>query len=435
MKTIVVPEYGRIPYSAFTRVQRERLRRLDGQHRDSSGSGVFDWMDRRYIKARNYVGVVQVPGVTIEILPKIDRLFSPHPLEAGHLDEVHRKAQANLLFMLSYTRHLPIRQRNFATLQEQKMPLLESLLALFMEHTVGQLHKGIPRAYMHREGNRRFLKGKLVLHRHIRHNATHPERVYVRNHEFLADTPMNRILKAACAAVTALSKQLSTQRRALEALALLESVQDCTIGATDFDRLSWDRHSERFLPLIDLAHMVLMGTAPSPQRGATRAFSMLFPMDTLFEEFVAGFILRHCRELGLKRDQVHVQAKARAKWLVYDQTHRGRFRLKPDILIDCSDRNTPLVIDTKWKQLKINASGQPLAIDQSDMYQMYAYAKRYQARKCVLLYPHMDGLQPATYSIDGEPASAVHIGYVDLNRRLPQERAALIDEMNNLLVG
>ena len=60
--------------------------------------------------------------------------------------------------------------------------------------------------------------------------------------------------------------------------------------------------------------------------------------------------------------------------------------MKPDIVIK-NDSNV-FVMDTKWKLLseaKIN-----YGISQADMYQMYAYQKKYNAESVTLLYPMTD---------------------------------------------
>ena len=45
-----------------------------------------------------------------------------------------------------------------------------------------------------------------------------------------------------------------------------------------------------------------------------------------------------------------------------------------------------MVLDTKWKKLIENKS-QKYGISQSDMYQMYAYAYKYDVENVILIYP------------------------------------------------
>lgn len=62
-----------------------------------------------------------------------------------------------------------------------------------------------------------------------------------------------------------------------------------------------------------------------------------------------------------------------------------QFVLRPDIIIirnDCSR----IVLETKWKALTNNPR-QNYGISQADMYQMYAYSKKYDTSEIWLIYP------------------------------------------------
>ena len=63
----------------------------------------------------------------------------------------------------------------------------------------------------------------------------------------------------------------------------------------------------------------------------------------------------------------------------------GAFRLKPDIVIR-RGREVLAVADTKWKLLS-DDPGRNCGMAQADMYQMYAYQKRYGAARALLIYP------------------------------------------------
>lgn len=63
---------------------------------------------------------------------------------------------------------------------------------------------------------------------------------------------------------------------------------------------------------------------------------------------------------------------------------RRQFALRPDIVMKRGERT--VILDTKWKSLVDNERVN-YGISQADMYQMYAYAKKYQASEVWLLYP------------------------------------------------
>lgn len=62
-----------------------------------------------------------------------------------------------------------------------------------------------------------------------------------------------------------------------------------------------------------------------------------------------------------------------------------QFALRPDIVIT-RDNGTKVILDTKWKSL-VDRPGINYGISQPDMYQMYAYAKKYNTSEVWLLYP------------------------------------------------
>ena len=69
----------------------------------------------------------------------------------------------------------------------------------------------------------------------------------------------------------------------------------------------------------------------------------------------------------------------------------ARFRTTPDILIKRGGQ-TVVVIDTKWKLIGRNPEDKKRGVSPSDVYQMMAYARIYQCKDVMLLYPHHAGL-------------------------------------------
>jgi 5-methylcytosine-specific restriction endonuclease McrBC regulatory subunit McrC len=110
MLRISLPEFGRIPRSQLGPRLLKRLKGFDEKHASSSNVCVFDWNHTHDIRAQNYVGVIQIPGLIVEILPKIDKKATD--IRGPYLKGDHQalKAQHNLLYMLSLTKKIPIRE-------------------------------------------------------------------------------------------------------------------------------------------------------------------------------------------------------------------------------------------------------------------------------------------------------------------------------------
>ena len=137
------------------------------------------------------------------------------------------------------------------------------------------------------------------------------------------------------------------------------------------------------------ARLILEEESPLTGLGGHHAPSLLFPMEAVFEAFVAKHL---ARQLALP---FHLKTQARSFSLV---RHQGQnwFRLKPDLLVRESaiDR---LVLDTKWKLIedkKANGTDK-YGLAQADFYQLHAYGQSYLDGEgdVVLIYPRTDSFR------------------------------------------
>jgi len=428
-----IPEYGRIKRSNISERLLRRLQRFDDSFSRAGSGNVFDWSHTHYVRALNYVGVVQIPGLVIEILPKTDS--SPDQDVEPYAPRDSRKtlSQRNLLYMLSLTRRVPIRERDLASLYLQKLPLLETLVLIFAERLWSELRKGLTRAYVYREENAAFIKGKLLICEHIRRNSVDCGKVYVGYDEFISDTWLNRILKAACRKLINIVRLARTQRRLRKAFLFFSEVTDCQIESYHFDKISLNRNTERFSSLLDFCRIVLTQSAPTPSLGGTNTFSMLFPMEVLFEEFIARFIRHYADDLGLSRHAVRIQASKRRKWLLRAPDGAGKFRLRPDIVIDGPESTAAMIIDTKWKRLLSDKEDAKNGVSQADLYQLYAYATRYESPDSILLYPKVQGVSPKIYYLEGDTSKRIRTEHVDLGRDLFKEKESFKGDLRRVL--
>lgn len=419
MKQLSVTEFERIPRKRLGSDLCTRLQQFDERFARSSGTTVFDWSRIAHVRARNWVGVIQIPGLQIEILPKTDA-------EQG-------QARRNLLLMMSVCRRLPIRERDIANLLLEKRPILEALIAVFSGRLLNELRRGLDQEYVRREENTGFVRGKIVLPIHLRKNLAHSERVYVAYDEFLADTPVNHILKRTCRVLLQQTRNATTQRELREAILVMANVTDREITNENFLRLRLNRQNERFRDLLDFCRLVLFDGTPAPRGGETPTFSLLVPMNELFEEFVARLIRRHANELGFERSSVHVQAKRMRRHLLRDEEGRRSYQLKPDVLIADPAGGTSRILDTKWKTLDGDRTSKP---SEADVYQLHAYARRYECPESVLLFPKSAGAQRQVFSLEGtELGARLRVEFLDVSRDLVVDRAGLVEELRVALHG
>lgn len=403
---IRIHEYDELPPGIDPKLL-VRLRRFDVSFtKRGRKSPLFQWGSNDRVKANEYVGVLQVPGLTVEILPKIDR----DGVQSINL------AQKNLLYMLSYTRNISFEPRDLAALQLKQMPLMEILIKAFADRLLAELRRGLDHAYLSKEENLPRIKGKLLMNQHVMRNAAHGELFYVGYDDFVSDTPLNRILKATTRRLAFVTMVSRTQKVLLEAFAVFDETDDIIPQGYHFDAVHLHRNNERFTPLLDFCRIVWAGQSPAPSAGKDVTFSFLFNMYELFEEFIARFLQRNAVSFGLHKTDIRIQTGDRYLCCVRQDDDRKlrKFQMKPDILI--GPRSVPsLIIDTKWKRLKSSDEDDKNGISQADMYQMYAYAQRYQCCDVLLLYPKVAGVEEKVYLLEDDECRRIRIGFVDVS--------------------
>lgn len=438
MKHFVIPEYGQIvrwscktppPVATERIVYLEEIlyRRLEKCERQliRDGQPVFTCY-KDYMQAQQWVGIVQVPGLQIEILPKVDsQSKAANGTESGMWCESRR----NLLYMLAIAGDVPVRSRDIARLATRRAPLNETLSALFAQALMGELLRGCERNYVSCEDNLRNFKGRLLIAQHLQRNTAHRERFFCRYEEFSEDTAMNRVFKAACRVLLDVTRMPGTQDTLRHCLLVFDEVSDETICEHHFDRISFNRQNDRFEDLFHFCQLILGRRAPTISAGASKSFSLLFDMNKVFERFVAAFI--HDRVMpNLPECRLYPQAHRNRRPLFHGEGQQGVLYLEPDILIRHQNMECNLVIDTKWKTS---------TLANQDLYQLYAYTQRYGCGQSVLLYPEVRGSKKSDLHVldhNGEKNSRrVSIRFVNVNRDLyvESERKALAVEFEQLV--
>jgi 5-methylcytosine-specific restriction endonuclease McrBC regulatory subunit McrC len=125
MKRIVIPEYGRIDRwshknpslgdtARIAYLEEPIYRRLEKcEHQlTRDGQPVFTFY-KDHIQAQQWVGIVQISGLQIEILPKVDT--KPSETSATETDR-WCEARCNLLYMLTVSGEVPVHTRDMARL-------------------------------------------------------------------------------------------------------------------------------------------------------------------------------------------------------------------------------------------------------------------------------------------------------------------------------
>lgn len=366
---------------AFTRAQANALLAAARAHPLANQHGTNILIDRHSeIIAGQMVGVIAAPGCSLEILPKIDA-------EAIEPDATIRH---RLVRMLDVALGLGLGDGQAAAMARQTETLLDILIRLFADRLLAEARRGLPRAYLAQEEDLPALRGRLDVRRQFTALAVRPDRLACHYDALLADTALLRIMKAGVVLLRRHARATETIRRLDELRFLLADISDVPANALPWSQVRIDRTNRRWETLYGLARLFLKREwqATHHDSRAQHGITLLFPMNDLFEGYIAALAKRALRGTEWT---VHTQGGGMFCLIEEGEGGRPRFQTKPDLLIK-QGRDTVMVIDTKWKRIGRNPDDAKRGVSQADVYQMMAYARLYRCPEVMLLYPHHAGL-------------------------------------------
>ena len=346
----------------------------------------------KIITAKNYIGVLTFnDGTAIEILPKIVSTVPEHSQRAKKL----------VVDMLRSLTNVSYKSLQVTNVDIEKMPLLDIFIRMFLDEVFRLVKHGLRSSYETIAENRSFFKGKILFSEQLKHNFSHKERTFTEFDEFTPNCPENRLVKST---LMLLYKQTHSSRNKTDIKTLLAAF-DNVPSSTDYTG-DFSKAGKSYGTLLLWCQIFLTGKSFTSFSGSGVAFALLFPMETLFERYVA---------VQLKK----VLPSADFSISIQDKTHYlfthpyKRFLLRPDIVITRKCDNAIFICDTKWKLLSSHTAN--LGISQVDMYQMFAYQKKYNAKNITMLYPMTDQTTSASdIQFDSGDGVIVRVRFIDL---------------------
>ncbi|SIQ87912.1 McrC family protein [Aquipseudomonas alcaligenes] len=356
---------------------------LETQALRNTEAGESTWLrltqrhGRRAIQVKSFVGVIRCPdGFQIEVLPKLGKAN-------GEGDA--RQLLIEMLCCLGSFRHI---QTNSAQLQARRMPLLEVFIAEFLRAVDHAVKRGLRSDYRAQQDNLFALRGKLNMAQHLSLNLCRRDRFYTEFDEFSLNRPENRLLHTALKRVLKWTASQANQQLARELCFVFADIPTSDQVNADFGRIRPDRGMAHYDAAMAWARLILRDESPLTGTGQHLAPSLLFPMEAIFEAFVAKHLARQLNSGHDLRPQTRSLRLVRHK-------EQDWFQLKPDLLVQTAKTNR-LVLDTKWKLIdaKKANSKEKYGLDQSDFYQLQAYGQSYLDGDgdVILIYPKTETL-------------------------------------------
>ena len=350
----------------------------------------------KVITAKNYVGVITMnDGTTIEILPKI---FS-------HETITESKVKKLLVDMLKTLPNAPFKSLQSTNVNIDKLNIFEIFIRMFVDEVFYIVKRGLKCNYETIQANESVFKGKMVFAAQIKYNYAHKECSFVEYDEFNINRTENKILKST---LYYLYKKTTSIKNKTDIKTLLNAFTDVELSSnykSDFAQIVPDRKTTDYQTALLWSKIFLMGKSFTSFAGSEVAFALLFPMETLFESYIAAQLKK-----SLDNSEYIISTQDKTYHLFDDPK---KFLMKPDIVIKNKASGKVFIMDTKWKLLSDTKAN--YGISQGDMYQMFAYQKKYTSENVTLLYPLTDKVvQNKDINFLSYDGTEIKIRFIDL---------------------
>ena len=350
------------------------------------------------VSIKNYVGLIQMKnGYQIQILPKINFTNSE--------DLENRNTKKIFLNMLRSMKDFPSKVFNNSNIQVDRMNIYEIFINMYLQEIRRLIKIGLKSDYIFKEDNLNYYKGKLLTSQHFKMNLVHKERFYVAYDEFNPNRVENKLIKATLLKLQKLTTSAENSKKIRQLLVFFEMIDASMNYIADFSKVRINRSNKDYETIMQWSKVFLLNKSFTTFSGSNNSRALLFPMEKVYESYVAKYLKKI-----LEKDGWDVSSQDRGYYLFIEP--RLQFALIPDII--CKHGKRTIIMDTKWKKL-INNERINYGISQSDMYQMYAYSKKYKTSEIWLLYPLNDEMKEhSEISFNSGDGTTVNIYFVDL---------------------
>lgn len=331
--------------------------------------------DRTYIKPSHYVGVIKYKNIQFEILPKL--------LGQDNDREDNRKQiLKNLLYMLSYTKHLDIKDNEVANITSCKNPFIETLIRVFADRLFDALKRFVPKNYEVFEKNTSAFKGKLKIAENIRYNLANKARFFCEFDSFTEDTELNQLFLYVATRLQSISQDAYNKKILKFIINVYSDISFKCFTEHDLKRIHLNRSQQVFAQPFNLAKMFLEHSSVDMSKHQFDNIALIWDMNILFEEFVFEFLKRNREDLGIY-DVKYQKGRRLLKSKDNQHYYANTF---VDMFITKTNGGPQIVLDTKYKI----TSGKYGDFNNSDIFQVVTYCKLHDSNNAILLYPATD---------------------------------------------
>lgn len=371
---VSIKEYEKLQIKESRNLAQKQISKADAQHLQSliiDDVPVFTPGNRCLI-AQHWVGVIDLPDFSVEILPKIAGFHSN--------DELRRI----LVRMLLISDQNPSTKKLPGTVAADKDSLVEVLIDAFLNRLDTYVKTGLLRSYEKVEKNINLVKGRILFNKQFSRFALSPTKFYCRYSRYIQDNPMNQFFKTCLLEMKSVSRNKENRQAISRCLAFFEDISAMAVQKAISTSFAFNSTNAIAKEPYSYGALFLKHYSTTLNSGITSVNVLLFDMNKLFELF----IFKVARQAFGHR----VQYQSTGHYLVESNTTKKHYiNLRPDLMLKLESGKS-VVIDTKWKIPTSFAK-------ENDVYQMNAYSSSLpHIQKVYLLYPE----SPHAKSLEGE---------------------------------
>ena len=282
-----------------------------------------------------YVGVIEVAGTTIEILPKADK-NEPTYENKGKWQEI-------LFDMLKESRKMQKESISSADLKLRSNSILDLYFEIFIKEIEYLLHKGLVKKYRKISENLTVLKGRLNIAKQISKNSIHKERFYVNYTVYDKNHLLHETIFKTLKVIQKINTSVYLKDRLNRLFLDFPQMKDISVNKRTFKTLKFDRKTSRYEKAINISKLILLNYSPDIISGQNNVLAILFNMNDLWEEYVLTKLKKYAR----KQSDLKIRGQVKKRFWNYRL-------LIPDIVIEKGKETEKeiFIIDTKWKDIK-----------------------------------------------------------------------------------
>jgi len=357
---------------------------------------IFKW-GRNFVSPQQWVGVVKLSNLTIEILPKINSTY----------DELLSKEI--LVKMINYSFGHTSKQNVSSSLENNSKNFIDAIVGIFLQELQNELRKGLIQSYTKVNKNLTKVKGRIDFNKHINKNFIDRHKFYCNYSSLSTNNVINQTLRTTLNLLQHLVKSPKNISSIKKLQAYFVEIESKNVSIHDINSIKWTKLNNRYKKIIEMCKMFLENNFLNLSTGNQNINFFLFDMNKLFEKVIYIALSKSKKTVNFQYNKQHLLEKK--------SNNNKMIRLIPDIVI--KDNDTITIVDTKWKNTKS-------FIKESDAYQMSVYNTTFDSvSRVVLFYPkslNNDKIAGEYNFINNPKQTILEIKSIDLTKILNQQR-------------